>query len=180
MNFLQDFRHPWVAVVLWTCSFSFQAFGQSVNPTDLTRLPLEPLANNSKNGWSTQGFAVASANPLATQAGYEVLKAGGTAIDAAVAIQMVLTLVEPQSSGIGGGAFILHHDGQRIEAYDGRETAPAAAHENLFLDGHGKPIAFQAAVASGLSVGVPGTLSVLELAHREHGKLPWSRYSTRY
>jgi gamma-glutamyltranspeptidase/glutathione hydrolase len=175
MNFLQDFRHPWVAVVLWTCSFSFQAFGQSVNPTDLTRLPSEPLANNSKNGWHTQGFAVASANPLATQAGYEVLKAGGTAIDAAVAIQMVLTLVEPQSSGIGGGAFILHHDGQRIEAYDGRETAPAAAHENLFLDGHGKPIAFQAAVASGLSVGVPGTLSVLELAHREHGKLPWSR-----
>ena len=161
MNFLQDFRPLWVAVVLWTCSFSSQAFGQSVIPSDLTRLPSEPLANNSKKGWLTQGFAVASANPLATQAGYEILKSGGAAIDAAVAIQMVLTLVEPQSSGIGGGAFILHHDGQRIEAYDGREIAPAAAHENLFLDIHGKPIAFNAAVASGLSVGVTASLSVL-------------------
>jgi gamma-glutamyltranspeptidase/glutathione hydrolase len=93
MNFLQDFRQLWVAVVLWTCSFSFQAFGQSVNPTDLTRLPSEPLANNSKKGWATQGFAVASANPLATQAGYEVLKSGGAAIDAAVAIQLEAVLL---------------------------------------------------------------------------------------
>jgi gamma-glutamyltranspeptidase/glutathione hydrolase len=96
-------------------------------------------------------------------------------MDAAVTIQMVLTLVEPQSSGIGGGALILHHDGVRVEAYDGRETAPAAATENLFLDSKGQPIGFKEAVASGLAVGVPGTLSVLELAHKEHGKLAWSQ-----
>ena len=104
-----------------------------------------------------------------------MLKAGGTAIDAAVAVQMVLTLVEPQSSGIGGGAFLLHWDGRRIEALDGRETAPAAADERLFLTAEGKPLAFHDAVVGGRSVGVPGTLRMLEEAHRRHGKLPWAQ-----
>jgi gamma-glutamyltranspeptidase/glutathione hydrolase len=117
---------------------------------------------------------VAAANPLATDAGYQVLKAGGSAIDAAIAVQMVLTLVEPQSSGIGGGAFLLHHDGQKVEAYDGREVAPSAATDKLFLDAQGKPLPFMEGVLSGLSVGVPGTLSLLETAHQEHGKLPWA------
>ena len=127
-----------------------------------------------KPGWATAQFAVAAANPLATDAGYQVLKAGGSAIDAAIAVQMVLTLVEPQSSGIGGGAFLLHSDGKSIEAYDGRETAPASADEKLFLDANGKPMAFHDGVVGGRSVGVPGTLRMLEMAHRTHGKMPWA------
>ena len=128
-----------------------------------------------KPGWATRRFAVAAANPLATDAGYQMLKVGGSAVDAAIAVQMVLTLVEPQSSGVGGGAFIVHSDGRRIEAYDGRETAPAAADEKLFLRPDGKPMAFSEAVVGGRSVGVPGALRVLEMAHKEHGKLPWAK-----
>ncbi|MGM1051195.1 MAG: gamma-glutamyltransferase [Pseudomonadota bacterium] len=130
--------------------------------------------SEEKPGWATERFAVAAANPLATDAGYQVLKAGGSAIDAAVAVQMVLALVEPQSSGIGGGAFLMHHDGEAVAAYDGRETAPAAVNGQLFLDEAGEPLAFMDAAASGLSVGVPGTLRMLELAHAEHGRLPWA------
>jgi gamma-glutamyltranspeptidase/glutathione hydrolase len=128
-----------------------------------------------KPGWAFQRQAVAAANPLATEAGADILRAGGSAVDAAIAVQMVLTLVEPQSSGIGGGAFLLHHDGRRIQAFDGRETAPAGANEQLFLDAQGKPLAFPDAVASGLSVGVPGAVAMLALAHRQHGKLPWAK-----
>ncbi len=127
-----------------------------------------------KPGWATRRFAVAAANPLATDAGYQVLKAGGSAVDAAIAVQMVLTLVEPQSSGIGGGAFLLHHDGRAVEAYDGRETAPAAADERLFLGADGKPMTFDQAVVGGRSVGVPGAVRMLEQAHRKHGRLPWA------
>ena len=126
-----------------------------------------------KPGWATTQFAVAAANPLATDAGYQVLKAGGSAVDAAIAVQMVLTLVEPQSSGIGGGAFLLHARGGQVEAYDGRETAPAAADEKLFLDASGKPLAFHDGVVGGRSVGVPGTVRMLEMAHRQHGRLSW-------
>jgi gamma-glutamyltranspeptidase/glutathione hydrolase len=95
-------------------------------------------------------------------------------VDAAIAVQMVLTLVEPQSSGIGGGAFLLHFDGRLVEAYDGRETAPAAADEQLFTGADGKPMAFLDAIAGGRSVGVPGAVRMLELAHRDHGTLPWA------
>lgn len=117
---------------------------------------------------------VAAANPLATGAGYQVLRAGGSAVDAAIAVQMVLTLVEPQSSGIGGGAFLLHSDGKTVKAFDGRETAPMAATERLFLGADGKPINFYDAVVGGRAVGVPGVLRMLELAHREYGRLPWA------
>ena len=126
-----------------------------------------------KPGWANEKYAVAAANPLATDAGYQVLKAGGSAVDAAIAVQLVLGLVEPQSSGIGGGAFLLHAQGSKIEAYDGREVAPAAADENLFMK-DGKPMAFHDAVVGGRSVGVPGTVRMLEMAHKEHGKLPWA------
>jgi len=129
----------------------------------------------AKSLWRGQRFAIAAANPLATEAGYQVLKAGGSAVDAAVAVQMVLTLVEPQSSGIGGGAFILHWDGQRVEAFDGRETAPAQTNEKLFLQPDGRPMPFMQAVVGGRSVGVPGAVRVLEMAHARHGKLPWAR-----
>ena len=127
-----------------------------------------------KPGWSAAHFAVAAANPLATDAGYQILKAGGSAVDAAVAVQMVLGLVEPQSSGLAGGAFLLHWDGAKLVALDGRETAPAAVDEKLFLQKDGKPMPFQQAVVGGLSVGVPGALRMLEQAHKTYGQLPWA------
>jgi len=127
-----------------------------------------------KPGWATSEFAVAAANPLATDAGYQILKAGGSAVDAAIAVQMVLTLVEPQSSGIGGGAFLLAYDMGGKFAYNGREKAPAGADENLFLDEDGEPLPFAESVRSGLSVGVPGTIAMLEEAHGQHGYLHWS------
>jgi len=140
-------------------------------------VPIQPEGSSGyteKPGWTNSKFAVAAANPLATDAGYQVLRAGGSAVDAAIAVQMVLTLVEPQSSGIGGGAFLLHYNGRDVEAFDGRETAPAAADEKLFLGADGKPLPFYDGVVGGRSVGVPGTVRMLELAHRQHGKLPWA------
>jgi gamma-glutamyltranspeptidase/glutathione hydrolase len=130
--------------------------------------------NTSKPGWAYTRQAVAAANPLATDAGHQVLRAGGSALDAAIAVQMVLGLVEPQSSGIGGGAFLLHFDGQKVTAHDGRETAPAGARGDMFLD-QGKPLPFADAVQSGHSVGVPGVVRMLEVAHRQHGRLPWAQ-----
>jgi gamma-glutamyltranspeptidase/glutathione hydrolase len=117
----------------------------------------------------------AAANPLAAEAGRQILAAGGSAVDAAIAMQMVLTLVEPQSSGIGGGAFLLHWDGRTVRSYDGRETAPGAADENLFVTPQGRAMGFVDAVVGGRAVGTPGVLRMLELAHRQHGKLPWSQ-----
>lgn len=117
---------------------------------------------------------VASANPHASRAGLEILRAGGSAIDAAVAVQMVLTLVEPQSSGIGGGAFLLHHGaGGALDAYDGRETAPRAVTSDLFLSEDGTPEAKRDVMPGGRSVGVPGVVAMLARAHREQGKLAW-------
>jgi gamma-glutamyltranspeptidase / glutathione hydrolase len=118
---------------------------------------------------------VAAAHPLAVEAGLTALRNGGTAIDAAVAVQMVLGVVEPHASGLGGGGFLLYYDAasQAITVYDGRETAPAGATPTMFLGADGKPLPFREAVASGLSVGVPGAVALLELAHKEHGKRPW-------
>ena len=118
---------------------------------------------------------VAAANPLAVEAGVDVLRRGGTAMDAAIAVQMVLGVVEPQASGIGGGGFLLHYDAASgaITVYDGREAAPAGATPTMFLASDGKPLGLRDAVASGISVGVPGLLTMLELAHKEHGKLAW-------
>jgi gamma-glutamyltranspeptidase/glutathione hydrolase len=121
-------------------------------------------------------FMVSAAHPLATQAGYAVLKLGGNAVDAAIAAQLVLGLVEPEASGIGGGAFLLHWDesGRRLRTYDGRETAPASVREDLFLDAARKPLDFFAAAVGGRSVGVPGVLRLLELVHARHGRLKWA------
>ncbi len=120
---------------------------------------------------------VAAAHPLAAEVGLEMLQAGGSAVDAAIAAQMVLTLVEPQSSGIGGGAFLMHYAaGDRtVTSWDGRETAPAAARPDLFLAADGTPLRFYDAVLGGRSVGVPGAVRMLEAAHRAHGRLPWAR-----
>lgn len=123
------------------------------------------------------GAMIAAANPLAVDAGLEVLAEGGSAVDAAIAVQALLGLVEPQSSGLGGGAFMLHYDAASgdVVAYDGREVAPAGATPDMFLGDDGKPLRFFDAVKSGRSIGVPGVIAMLELAHREHGRLPWSR-----
>ncbi|MBX3609945.1 MAG: gamma-glutamyltransferase family protein [Hydrogenophaga sp.] len=167
---------PWLALCL---AFALTACSTiSTKPPAAAATPTPPEAASgftAKPGWSFERQAVAAANPLAADAGLQVLRAGGSAVDAAIAVQMVLTLVEPQSSGIGGGAFLLHWDGRRVQAYDGRETAPAAATERLFFDGNGNLMPFGRAVASGRSVGVPGTVPMLALAHQQHGRLPWAR-----
>jgi gamma-glutamyltranspeptidase/glutathione hydrolase len=116
---------------------------------------------------------VAAANPIAAEEGRRILAAGGSAVDAAITVQLVLNLVEPQSSGIGGGAFLLHWDGREIVSLDGRETAPAAAKPDRFLGPDGKPMEFLAAVVGGRSVGVPGVVKLLETAHKRWGRLAW-------
>ncbi|HSZ73762.1 MAG TPA: gamma-glutamyltransferase [Rhizomicrobium sp.] len=118
---------------------------------------------------------IAAANPYAARAGLEMLRAGGSAVDAAIAAQLVLTLVEPESSGIGGGAFMLLYDPAKnaVTSFDGRETAPASATPGMFLDASGKPRPHFDAVPGGLSVGVPGTIAMLEMAHQKYGRLPW-------
>jgi gamma-glutamyltranspeptidase / glutathione hydrolase len=120
---------------------------------------------------------VAAAEPQAVEAGLAMLRAGGSAVDAAVAVQAMLTLVEPQSSGIGGGAFLVAYDAatHAVTTYDGRETAPLSARPDLFLGPDGRPLSDDEAGAGGRAVGVPGALAMLELAHRDHGRLPWAR-----
>lgn len=122
------------------------------------------------------GF-VAAANPLAVEAGLKVLSEGGTAVDAAVAVQAVLGLVEPQSSGLGGGAFMIHYDARSgaVTAYDGRETAPSGATPDMFMGPDGKPLGFVQAVLSGRATGVPGAVAMLAMAHKEHGARPWGQ-----
>ncbi|MFN6954686.1 MAG: gamma-glutamyltransferase [Acetobacteraceae bacterium] len=133
------------------------------------------LAAAPAGAQTAERHMIAAAHPLAAEAGLAMLRAGGTALDAAIAAQMVLTLVEPQSSGIGGGALLLHRDAasRAIAAWDGRETAPAAATPGLFLR-DGRPMPFFDAVVGGRSVGVPGAVRMLEAAHRAHGRLPWA------
>jgi gamma-glutamyltranspeptidase / glutathione hydrolase len=124
---------------------------------------------------------VVSANRYASEAGLKILHEGGNAVDAAIAVQLVLSLVEPQSSGLGGGAFMLLYDEPSaggkpaIVAYEGRETAPAAATPDMFLGDNGRAASFAQVGVGGLAVGVPGVLRMFELAHREHGKLPWAK-----
>jgi gamma-glutamyltranspeptidase/glutathione hydrolase len=149
--------------------------------TAINAAPLQPEASTgfiAKTDVVGRKRIAVTAHPLATEAAMEILRAGGSAVDATVAAQMVLGLVEPQSSGIGGGAFMLFYDptrsSQRLVTYDGRETAPQAAREDLFLK-DGQPMAFADVVAGGRAVGAPGVLRLLAQAHLRHGKLPWAR-----
>lgn len=121
-------------------------------------------------------FMVASANPLASEAGYAILKRGGNAMDAMVAVQTTLSLVEPQSSGLGGGAFVLYWDNKqkKLTTFDARETAPKNATPELFLDADGKPLKFMDAVVGGRSVGTPAVPKMMDELHQKYGKLPWS------
>lgn len=166
-----------LAVLLASCGQpgpTVPAPSQPSGPTD-SFAPEAASGFVSRAGRSFTRQAVAAAHPLAAEAGLAVLRAGGSALDAAIAAQAVLGVVEPQSSGIGGGAFLLHWDTRRVQAYDGRETAPAAASESLFTDARGQPLPFEQARVGGRAVAVPGLLRMLEMAHREHGVLPWAR-----
>ena len=120
---------------------------------------------------------VAAANPYAAQAGLDMLRAGGTAVDAAIATQMVLGLVEPESSGLGGGAFLVLYDPatNKVTTFDGRETAPASASPDMFLDAKGQVRPKSQVIPGGLSVGVPGVVAMLEMAHKKYGRLPWAK-----
>jgi len=143
---------------------------------NLGQTPGQTPASNPAPGTPARGHAlVAAANPYAAQAGMEVLRRGGTAVDAAVAIQAALGLVEPQSSGVGGGAFLLVYDARtrKVIAFNGRETAPKTAGANLWLDANGKPLPFPQAVVSGRATGVPGAIAALGLAQHQFGRLSW-------
>jgi gamma-glutamyltranspeptidase / glutathione hydrolase len=143
----------------------------------LILLLLTALCQPMPAGPVARHHLVAAANPYAAKAALEMLRQGGSAVDAAVAAQMVLTLVEPESSGLGGGAFMLLWDPatKKITSFDGRETAPASAIPDMFLDATGNPRAHFDAIPGGLSVGVPGVVAMLELAHRKYGKLSWAK-----
>ena len=156
-----------------TLSFAQQTTSEARDPEAATGVNLKTAVTSHK-------FMVSAANPHAVAAGYRVLKEGGSAIDATIAVQMVLTLVEPQSSGIGGGAFILHWNNteNQLTSWDGREKAPATATGDLFLGPDGKPMSWWEALAGGRSVGTPGVLAALAKAHEKNGKLPWSSLFT--
>jgi gamma-glutamyltranspeptidase/glutathione hydrolase len=144
------------------------------------REPEAATGLNHKKAVVGQKYMIASANPYATRAGMDMLDKGGSAVDAAIAAQLVLTLVEPQSSGIGGGTFMLHWHAknQSLTTFDGRETAPKSATSKLFLDKQGKPLRWVDAVVGGKSVGVPGLLASLKMSHDQFGKLPWPELFT--
>ena len=144
-------------------------FSAPSNPTSTAEFTIAKTESKSAG-------MVAAANPLATQAGVDVLKAGGSAVDAAIAVQAMLGLVEPQSSGLGGGAFMVVYDPKtaKVWAYNGRETAPAAVTPEMFLDPEtGEPLRRFAGIASGISTGVPGAVIMLHKAHEDYGKLDW-------
>jgi gamma-glutamyltranspeptidase/glutathione hydrolase len=143
----------------------------------LAQRPAEGVAIAGPKSATLPKAVVSAANPLAAQAGLKVLQAGGGAVDAAVAIQAVLGLVEPQSSGIGGGAFMIYYDAQTrtVTAYDGREAAPRGASPDMFLGPDGRPLTHGQAVVSGRATGVPSVVAMLALAHKDQGQLPWTR-----
>ncbi len=169
-------RSTWLLTTLFAATLSLDACvggaGSGGNPGAQAALPPPPAPGTLQTG--KHGIVV-TANPYASQAGLTILRAGGSAVDAAVAVQAVLGLVEPQSSGLGGGAFISYLDAHthKITIYNGRETAPAGATARLFLDDQGKPLSFPTAVLSGRSTGAPGAIAALEMAQHEHGRLPW-------
>ncbi len=158
-----------VAFALFTPAAIAQQASDIVAPEKATRVATAQRVE-SKN------FMVAAANPLAAEAGRDVIAKGGNAIDAMVAVQTVLGLVEPQSSGLGGGAFLVYYDAKsgKLTTFDGRETAPMEATPKLFLDESGQPLKFMAAVVGGRSVGTPGTVRLLEEVHKRYGRADWA------
>ena len=180
-------KHPYI--LLATTALLAACSTPQKNDTAATQAPhgADATAPERGSGLTNQQlirasrFMAASANPLATEAGYEVLKQGGSAVDAMIAIQTVLGLVEPQSSGLGGGAYVVYWDNQakKLTTFDARETAPKAAKPELFMDENGKPLEFMAAVVGGRSVGTPGVPKLFEDMHKRYGKLAWKGLFTR-
>ena len=148
---------------------------QTVQAKREIREPEGATGHHQKKAVVSKEYMVVAANPYASQAGLTMLEKGGSAVDAAIAAQLMLTLVEPQSSGIGGGTFMLHwhNKDKKLTTFDGRETAPQAATSELFLDENGKPLRWVDAVVGGKSVGVPGLLAALKKSHDQFGILPW-------
>jgi gamma-glutamyltranspeptidase/glutathione hydrolase len=169
---LSALRLPLAAALMMTLTLGAADAAQSP-----ARSPAKPEAIRAAAAASHThpGGMISAANPMAVEAGLKVLRAGGDAMDAAVAVQATLGLVEPQSSGLGGGAFMTYYDAKtkQVTAYDGRETAPAGATPTLFYGPDGKPLPFGVAVASGRSTGAPGAIAMLAMAHADHGKLAW-------
>lgn len=162
------------AVFLAACSSSFAPPGPVSRGAD-DFSPEQGHGLTDQQLVRAESFMAASANPLATEAGYRILRQGGSAVDAMIAMQTTLSLVEPQSSGLGGGAFVVYWDNnaRKLTTFDARETAPEAVTPDLFLDGSGKPLAFMQAVVGGRSVGTPGVPKMMEELHRRYGVLPW-------
>ncbi len=158
-----------VAVLLAACAEGDPFFAAVEPPKAAAPQPKPPAAL-----LTAARFAAAASHPLAAETAREVLRKGGTAVDATIAAALVMGVVEPQSSGLGGGGFLLHYDAAKkaLAALDGRETAPAAALTEMFLE-NGKPMPFATAARGGKSVGVPGLVRLMEDAHKAHGKLPW-------
>jgi len=174
-------KHPKGAIKTTLCAISailVLVFGSAAAWAQTAKIETrEPEANTGyqhKQAFKTDDYMVVAANPYASWAGKNIIESGGSAIDAAIAIQAMLTLVEPQSSGIGGGAFILYWDNQKkqLHTFDGRETAPSQVNAYWFMQNN-KPMPWLEALVGGKSVGVPGALRGLELAHQQYGKLPW-------
>lgn len=179
---------PFKQSIIFSALLMISSCGNSISPEQLNsqnivkkavqedREPEAATGLKQNKDVFTEKFMVAAANPYASQAGYNVLAKGGSAVDAAIAVQLVLTLVEPQSSGIGGGAFMLYWDkaNKHLTTFDGRETAPEKATSDLFLDENGKAVPWIKAVVGGRSVGTPGVLAALHQAHQKYGKLAWN------
>lgn len=148
-------------------------FAGLLAPLALLALAPQPLAAREPVALNA---TVSAADPRAAEAGQEMLRKGGSATDAAIAMMLTLNVVEPHNSGIGGGGFLMHHDGRTgvLESIDGRETAPAAARPDRFMGPDGQPLSFRSAWPGGYSVGVPGNLRLAWDAHRKWGKLPWA------
>lgn len=171
---MRSFRRQIAAVLVSVLMAGCQTATASQGAPSPTTAPPPTVSAQSPAASPARGPFVAAANPLAVEAGMTVLRRGGSAVDAAVAIQAVLGLVEPQSSGLGGGAFLMSYDAETgtVTAYDGRETAPASATPELFYE-DGKPLPFIDAVLSGRSTGAPGAVAMLAMAQKDHGKLAW-------
>ncbi len=171
-----------IALLVLASSLSGAVLAREAQPRDAQPDANPEIATGVQQRTTVRAkhYLAVAANPLASDAGAAVLARGGSAVDAAIAMQGVLALVEPQSSGLGGGAFMLAWDARtaKLKTYDGRETAPATAAPERFLK-DGRPMRFADAVNSGLAVGTPGLLRMLELAHKRHGRLPWAELFTR-